>query len=612
MPLRDDILEPVAGDNPAGRDLRYHPIYDQIKEARREEEAFEQGVWQTAIKSADWVQVVKLCSEALAKQSKDLQLAAWLTEALLRREGLPGLASGLRLLAELLERFWDTLYPELEDGDAEMRSVPLAWVASRLDTALQRAPLAIGLSSIEFEQARFVPSEQDAESDYAKKEQRDLALQEGRATPEMVSAALKATPAAYFAEQQQTFAAIQSAIDRLDALCNEKMPDYAPGFSSLRDQVEKLAATARYLEQQAKAPTPTLTPAAPTAPSSGGGLWQEFDHPAEPETPQETTSFWEEPSASAPPPAHQAPPPSPAYGGSQSVDPADTDDCAHRLAALAAWLRREQPRSPAAYLLLRGWRWGELRALGQVLDPEWLDAPPTEIRQRLRRHAQEENWSVLLETGEEAMALPCGRAWLDLQRYTVTACEQLGEEYTGIAQAVLDGLASLLAAYPSLLELALSDDTPCANAATREFLQARGCLPGSRPAPAAAPRNGSSLSDETLVAEALRRGRPEQALEIVSRGLARETSGRGRFERKTQMARILIAAGRRAMARPLLEELRAEIAERRLDAWESAAMLIEPLVLLYGSLEDDPGAQQEIYQTIFRLDPVKAFELGGS
>ena len=38
MPLREDLLEPIAGANPAGADLYYDKIFDQIKEARREEE----------------------------------------------------------------------------------------------------------------------------------------------------------------------------------------------------------------------------------------------------------------------------------------------------------------------------------------------------------------------------------------------------------------------------------------------------------------------------------------------------------------------------------------------------------------------------------------------
>jgi len=35
--LLEALLAPVPGDNPTGRDLRYDPRYDQVKEARRED-----------------------------------------------------------------------------------------------------------------------------------------------------------------------------------------------------------------------------------------------------------------------------------------------------------------------------------------------------------------------------------------------------------------------------------------------------------------------------------------------------------------------------------------------------------------------------------------------
>src|SRR5262245_48276616 len=120
MPLRDDLLNPIPGDNPGGANLRYAPIYDKIKDARREDDDAPQGDWQRDRKVADYKQVIKLAGEALATQSKDLQLAAWLTEAMLHQEGFAGLKQGLDLMRGLIENFWDTMYPEIEDGDLEL------------------------------------------------------------------------------------------------------------------------------------------------------------------------------------------------------------------------------------------------------------------------------------------------------------------------------------------------------------------------------------------------------------------------------------------------------------------------------------------------------------
>ena len=105
MPFREDILTPVPGDKPGGADLRYDPVYDKIKEARREEEDLDQGDWKRERKVADWVMVSKLCEEAIATRSKDLQLAAWLSEAAIRQRGFSGLIEGLTLIHGLVGGF---------------------------------------------------------------------------------------------------------------------------------------------------------------------------------------------------------------------------------------------------------------------------------------------------------------------------------------------------------------------------------------------------------------------------------------------------------------------------------------------------------------------------
>src|SRR5436190_17450151 len=107
MALLDEILTPIPGANPAGENLRYNPVYDKIKEARREDDDAPQGEWQRERKVADWPLAIKLISEALATKSKDLQLTAWLAEAMLNREGVAGLREVLDLIRGYLEKFWD-------------------------------------------------------------------------------------------------------------------------------------------------------------------------------------------------------------------------------------------------------------------------------------------------------------------------------------------------------------------------------------------------------------------------------------------------------------------------------------------------------------------------
>ena len=97
------LLLPISAESPCGIDLRYHPLTEKIKEARRQEEDISQGVWKREVKAADHKLVLKLTTEGLTRQSKDLQIAAWMTEALANLEGCAGLRQGLDLVRGLLE-----------------------------------------------------------------------------------------------------------------------------------------------------------------------------------------------------------------------------------------------------------------------------------------------------------------------------------------------------------------------------------------------------------------------------------------------------------------------------------------------------------------------------
>jgi len=55
MPLRDDLLNPIPGENPSGESLRYAPVFDKIKEARRADDDAPQGEWQFERKTADYL-----------------------------------------------------------------------------------------------------------------------------------------------------------------------------------------------------------------------------------------------------------------------------------------------------------------------------------------------------------------------------------------------------------------------------------------------------------------------------------------------------------------------------------------------------------------------------
>src|SRR5438128_8367897 len=138
------LLAAIPGDNPMGESLRYAGVYDAIQEARRADDDLPMGDWQREVKSADWRAVINLATDVISGKSKDLQLGAWLVEALTKRHGFAGLRDGLKLLGEMHEQFWEGLYPEIEDGDLEFRGGPLNWLNEKLPGCIREIALTEG------------------------------------------------------------------------------------------------------------------------------------------------------------------------------------------------------------------------------------------------------------------------------------------------------------------------------------------------------------------------------------------------------------------------------------------------------------------------------------
>lgn len=138
MPEATDIIDielllaPIPGDAPVGVDLRedtaagaaYTRLRDARAEARTAERAQENEEDNFAV-PAEWRTIRDLAYEALTEKSKDLEIAAWFTEALLRSDGLQGLGAGLRLMNGLVEQYWDDLFPLADEDGMATRVAPV-------------------------------------------------------------------------------------------------------------------------------------------------------------------------------------------------------------------------------------------------------------------------------------------------------------------------------------------------------------------------------------------------------------------------------------------------------------------------------------------------------
>jgi len=117
------LLRPVSDDARCGPDLDAagDPTYVEFGVAAEWKEAKYVGDQEVSSAQApDWHKL-KETGAALLAVSKDLRVAKHYVAALAHVDGLPGFAAGVRLLRDLLDRYWDALHPMLEGAEDDWR-----------------------------------------------------------------------------------------------------------------------------------------------------------------------------------------------------------------------------------------------------------------------------------------------------------------------------------------------------------------------------------------------------------------------------------------------------------------------------------------------------------
>jgi type VI secretion system protein ImpA len=110
------LLQEISPDQPSGTNLQFDPAFMslEIEAAGKPERRIGDSV--IPAEEPDW-RDVKQNAVGLLARTKDLRIAVQLTRSLLRTDGLAGLEDGLRLIAGLLERYWDQVHPQLDPDD---------------------------------------------------------------------------------------------------------------------------------------------------------------------------------------------------------------------------------------------------------------------------------------------------------------------------------------------------------------------------------------------------------------------------------------------------------------------------------------------------------------
>jgi type VI secretion system ImpA family protein len=315
------LLLPIPGDDPAGPPVPYD-IRARLEEARKEEDpddyAPDDPMRPPEFRKADWKGTAQLAQETLTRVSKDLLVAARLTEALVRLHGFAGLRDGLRLLRALVEECWDRLNPPIEDGDVEVRAAPFYWLddphkGARFPSTLRALPLVFG------EQGRYSWNDWDqlqskkvkgtataAECEAFDNAIRDNSWEDSRAAAEVVAQSL-------------------AGLDQLAQALGKAMGPAAPALTGIRQALDSCKGLLQDILRRCPAPAPET---------------EKADGAVEAGVPAEAAA--------------------PAAPAARGRTPATREEAYRQLAEAAALLRKIEPHSPIPYLVQRATELGAL------------------------------------------------------------------------------------------------------------------------------------------------------------------------------------------------------------------------------------------------------------
>ncbi|MFW6284710.1 MAG: type VI secretion system protein TssA, partial [Desulfosalsimonas sp.] len=472
---------PISQDAPAGEDTTYLPEFEELQN-----EIDKLSVVSAQAGQVDWDRVLELGSVLLAEKSKNLLVAAYTAEALIQTRQFEGLQLGTQVLKDLVENYWDTLFPPKKRKKGRINA--LKWWYDRAEKFLKNY--------------------------------------ESPAQP------------------AQCVDDIKQLLSDFDGLLAEKSDD-APMLRPLIQHVDKIPVEARQpdpepqpepeveAEAEPEAQPQTTGAAAETA---GGGAPEDA---AEEKAPDGSKPAGEkQPRQPAPQTAEAAPVP-PATPAMTQAPESDRDAkktlnaSLDTLGRLARYYLQINDANPMAYRLNRIYAWLTVDALPLVQEENKTPLPPPDPAVKSALEDQ-------LAAGDCQNAVAAAEAglrerlfWLDLNRLAARGLEALGEKYEPARDMICQETAMLVKRLPGLENLAFSDGTPFCDSQTRKWLKS---ITGADAAqqevlPVPAGQNGTETGSrhaeiEDQAGQLVKNKKMVAAVELLQDHLASCSSGR--------------------------------------------------------------------------------------
>jgi type VI secretion system protein ImpA len=321
------LLTPISDAAPAGDDLRMRPsdiTFEKLAEHRTEVSSDEDFGGEG--REANWPAAIRLCTEALTGESKDVELAVKLTEATTRIAGFDGLAEGLRLTRELLDKFWSQIHPGVDPDDGEIilpiRARSLTWLGSSDDflRSVKECPVMSWENGPSFSWHHYQTCDLvDERQRQAEQEGYQDLIDAGFLGSEDWNGRIGSVDPTAIRGTLATIRGAQDELSQLRARCDELFSDEAPSFVGLG---ELLLEIREYLEDRLPEEVAAVELSADGAVDADGAPVQVVQQ----------------------------------GGGPIS----GREDALRRLSEVADYFTRTEPHSPIAYMVQRTVRWGHM------------------------------------------------------------------------------------------------------------------------------------------------------------------------------------------------------------------------------------------------------------
>lgn len=340
--ILENLLQPIDSANATGVNLRDDAaataVYYAVKDARQSARTAETKFLQQESDdngSQQWHDVQTQAIEVLKTQSKDIEVIAWLIEALLRTNNFSGLTMGFDLAKQMVDIFWDNLYPEADEDGLESKiaafiglngdDAPGSLIQPIKSVAITQGNTVGPFALWHYQQALEIEKIVDPQ----KREQR---IRDIGFSLSDILLAVKESSVNFYDDLLQEVEACQISFDELDTLLTEKCGHEAPPSSFIRHALADVKEYIHFLLQDAPFKEDVLAKIEVSELETENNVAMVFENEAE--------KGKNKPSKSGT-----------IHSRSEAL---------HTLSKVANYFSDTEPHSPIPFLLNRAIRWGNM------------------------------------------------------------------------------------------------------------------------------------------------------------------------------------------------------------------------------------------------------------